>query len=148
MPIDVFTITDKQADQILSLEENHFSDLKGTAVGPAKLTKALSAFANADGGELYIGVDEDKIAGTRTWNGFPTPEAANGHLQPFEQLFPLGQDFQYEFLKTQGRPGLILKATIAKTLAVKYASDQKAYVRRGAASLPTDSADGLRRLVH
>lgn len=148
MPIAVFEITPDQVNYILNLDEGHFADVKSLDIAPAKLTKAMSAFANADGGELFIGIDEDTTTGNRSWRGFTNVEAANGHLQPFEMLFPLGQDFQYEFLKAAGSLGMLLKATIAKTLSVKRASDGKVYVRRGAASLPTDGPEALRRLEY
>jgi ATP-dependent DNA helicase RecG len=148
MAIDLLEITPEQARFILDLDEGHFADLKSLDIAPAKLTKSISAFANADGGELLIGVDEDRNTGVRTWRGFENAEAANGHLQPFEALFPLGHDFQYEFLGAPGCHGLVLRATIAKTLAVKKASDGTAYVRRGAASLPVIDGEALRRLEY
>jgi ATP-dependent DNA helicase RecG len=148
MPIDVFEITSDQVRYILDLDEGHFADLKSLDIAPAKLTKAMAAFANADGGELFVGIDEDRTTGLRTWRGFGNIEAANGHLQPFEALFPLGQDFQYEFLKAPGHAGLVLKATIAKTLTVKRATDGIVYVRRGAASLPIVEPEALKRLEY
>jgi len=148
MAIDIFEIKPEQAKYILNLDEGHFADLKSVDIAPAKLTKSISAFANADGGELFIGIDEDRNTGIRTWRGFENVEAANGHLQPFENLFPLGQDFQYEFLRAVGCQGLVLKATVAKTLAVKKASDGTVYVRRGAASLPVQDNEALKRLEY
>lgn len=131
MPIDVIDISDKEASIILGMDEGHFADLKSIDIGPAKLTKAMSAFANADGGDLFIGIDENVKSGRRTWRGFKNPEAANGHIQVFEELFPLSQDFQYEFLRNASLPGLVLKAGISKTQSVKYASNTTAYVRPG-----------------
>jgi ATP-dependent DNA helicase RecG len=148
MAIDIFEISSDQVKYVLDLDEGHFADLKGLDIAPAKLTKAISAFANADGGELFIGIDEDRTTGVRSWRGFANIEAANGHLQPFEALFPLGQDFQYEFLKSTGYQGVVLKATISKTLSVKRASDGKVYIRRGAASLPAETAEALKRLEY
>ena len=148
MPLETIDISDKECALILALEEGHFADLKSIAIAPAKLTKSLSAFANADGGELFIGIDEDVNTKTRSWSGFANTEAANGHLQPFEELFPLSQEFDYQFLRNTNLPGLVLKATIAKTHAVKLASNQTAYVRRGAASLPVESAEALKRLEY
>ena len=93
MPILVSEITDKQLQEVLSLAEGHFLDLKAKEIKPAKLTKTISAFANADGGELYIGISENiALPFPHKWDGFVKPEDANGHIQIFEQLFPLGQD--------------------------------------------------------
>lgn len=51
-------ISAEQRDLILALPEGHFHDLKSRDIAPGKLTRTISAFANAAGGELYIGIDE------------------------------------------------------------------------------------------
>ena len=87
---------------ITQIEEGQYSEVKSIAIRPAKLTHTISAFANTDGGDLYIGITEQMLGGNvkkRGWNGFPDVEAANGHMQAFEKHFPLGKDFQYEFLR-------------------------------------------------
>ncbi len=146
--IDTYEISAEQRDKILQLAENHFADLKSRLVKPAKLSETISAFANATGGELHIGIDE-VIKGKRklrTWAGFEDVEAANGHLQLFEGLFPLGQYFQYEFLTCPGEQGLVLRATVRKTREVVSASSGTPYVRRGAQNLPVRGDEALERL--
>ncbi|MEH1927328.1 AlbA family DNA-binding domain-containing protein [Nostoc sp.] len=93
MSIQVEKINREQVSQILLSEESHFLDLKSIDIKPAKLTRSISAFANASGGEVYIGIDETEIDGKnqRTWRGFADQEDANAHLQVFQELFPLGQ---------------------------------------------------------
>ncbi|MER6682354.1 ATP-binding protein [Streptomyces olivaceoviridis] len=145
MSIQKISLAKNQIHKILQLEEGHFSDLKSIEISPAKLTKAISAFANADGGELYVGVDEGPNGSNHSWRGFTNMEAANGHLQVFEELFPLGGDFLYEFMQCDDQPGLVLHVIIQKTKEIKYASDGKAYVRRGSQSLPV-GPEGLERL--
>ncbi|MSP47688.1 MAG: hypothetical protein EXQ95_00005 [Alphaproteobacteria bacterium] len=61
-------------------------------MSPGNLTKGISALANTDGGDLYIGITEVGSQKERGWEGFRDQEAANGHLQIFEKLFPLGTD--------------------------------------------------------
>ena len=83
-----------QAKSVIDEEEGHFSDVKSIDVAPSKLTRTLSAFANADGGELYVGIDEDLATGARTWRGFSKCRRINikrsgqstksGHI-PFER---------------------------------------------------------------
>lgn len=146
MAIEISEITDEQLATILSTQEGHFVDLKSIDIGPGKLTRAIAAFANADGGELYIGIDENKITGARTWRGFPNFEAANGHLQPFEAIFPLSADFDYTFLECPGQEGVVLYLEAKKTASIKKASDGKVYLRRGAQNLPVIDAEALKRL--
>lgn len=148
MPIETRTVTAAQAQKILSVPEGHFWDVKSKDISPSKLTKTMSAFANADGGELYVGIDEDRQAGRNSWRGFANQEAANGHLQAFEQLFPLGSEFEYMFLSSGDQPGPVLQVFIHKTAAIKTASDGKVYLRRGAQNLPIAGAEELQRLSY
>lgn len=146
MTFSVQPVTPSQRQRILALTEGHFGDVKAKEIAPSKLTKAVSAFANADGGELYIGISENKSTGQRDWAGFANPEAANGHIQAFEALFPLGADFSYAFLSSDDDFGLVLQVLVHKTRDIKRASDGVPYLRRGAQSLPMDTPDKLRRL--
>ena len=148
MSIDIDDISEQQRDTILALEEGHYADLKAVEIRPGRLTESISAFANADGGELYVGVDEDRANRTRGWRGFQDPEAANAHLQVFEQLFPLGRDFSYGFLRCNGEHGLVLQIQIQKTRDVKKASDGYAYVRRGAQNLRCMTLEAQRQLEY
>jgi len=70
MTITVEQLDVNQAAKIIATEENQFSDVKSVQITPAQLSKAISAFANTDGGDLYIGISEDGAAKTRGWNGF------------------------------------------------------------------------------
>ncbi|HEY5504670.1 MAG TPA: RNA-binding domain-containing protein, partial [Sedimentisphaerales bacterium] len=123
MAITIVDITPEQKQRILVYEEGHFLDLKAIEISPGKLTKHLSAFANADGGEMYIGIRENLRNKTREWIGFANPEAANGHVQIFDKLFPLGQDFAYNFLRCEDSNGIVLQISVSKTRDIKFASD-------------------------
>jgi ATP-dependent DNA helicase RecG len=148
MSIQVIEISEAAAAKILALHESHFCDLKSIAIQPAKLTRTLAAFSNAEGGEVYIGIAEDKSNRVNSWAGFAVPEDANGHLQAFETLFPLGDGYSYTFLHSDKNEGLVLKVDVGKSRDVKPASDGKAYVRRGAQNLPYVSTEDLTRLRH
>jgi len=140
MAIHVDEITDKQLQEVLSYTEGHFSDVKAKEIKPAKLTKTISAFANADGGEVYIGIAEDlSLPFSYKWQGFAEPEDANAHLQVFESLFPLGEDYLYNFLSHPRQSGVILQIIVRKTKAVVKASGGIPYIRRGAQNLPVDT---------
>ena len=150
MTLQTAEITPEQVAQILGITESHFHDVKSAAIKPSKLTETLSAFANASGGELYIGIDE-KIhkktgAKTRNWRGFRDPEAANAHIQVFEELFPFGQYCSYAFLSAPAKPGLVLKVEVLKTREITKASNGTPYVRRGAQNLPANTPEKIKRL--
>ena len=146
MPIAVQALDKSQAARVLAQEEGHFLDLKSCDIKPAAITKSLSAFANTDGGDLYVGVDEDKLGNIRHWRGFPNQEAANGLLQTIESLFPIGDAVACEFLSCPEQSGYMLHITIHKTVDIKQASNGRAYVRRGAQNLPVEARDALERL--
>jgi ATP-dependent DNA helicase RecG len=147
-PLAVARITAPQVTEVLAIEEGQFGDVKSIQIGAAQLSKAISAFANADGGDLYIGITETGFEKRRDWSGFKDQEAANGHLQTFERLFPLGSDFQYEFLRSDANPGLVLHVLVNKTRGIVRASNGIPYLRRGAQSLPQDTPDAIRRLEY
>jgi ATP-dependent DNA helicase RecG len=144
-------ISEAQADLVTRIEEGQFLDVKSTAIAPAKLSHTISAFANTDGGELYIGISEQILGGNvkqREWDGFSDIEAANGHMSAFERYFPLGNDFQYEFMRCPTRKGVVLHVTITRTQGVVTTTDGKTYIRRGAQNLPQTKNDELRRLEY
>ncbi len=141
-------LSPSERDKVLAHSEGHFADLKAIDIAPRKLTRSLSAFANAEGGELFIGIDEDKANQERRWRGFNDFEDANGHIQIFEKLFPLGEDYRYSFLKTMNDEGLVLHIEVRKTREIKAASDGTVYVRRGAQNLPVSTEEELVRLRH
>ena len=108
--IDKIKITDEAVNKLLAIEEGHFSDIKSIRISPASLSKTISALSNAEGGELFIGIEDNP----RAWTGFANIEDANGHLQAFEQLFPLGDGYEYQFLENPNQPGIVLKIDVAK----------------------------------
>jgi ATP-dependent DNA helicase RecG len=148
MPITIEKVTDEQAKKVLLYDEGHFLDLKSKRIKPSSLSVAISAFANADGGELFIGIDEVMPDKHREWNGFVNQEEANSHLQVFESLFPLGSVFRYVFLACEGQQGLVLKVEIGKTRDIKKATDGIPYIRRGAQSLPVNTKEALKQLEY
>lgn len=146
--LEKIEITGSERDRLLSLEEGHFSDLKAVEISPQKLARTVSAFANATGGDLYVGIGESDLLGSkiRTWSGFEDQEAANGHIQSLEALFPLGAEYSYEFLTCPGSRGIVLHITVQRTPQIARAHDKKTYVRRGAQNILVKGAEALRRL--
>jgi ATP-dependent DNA helicase RecG len=146
--IETKEITDSQRDKILGIIENHFNDLKSKEIAPAKLTRTLAAFANSVGGDLYLGIREKDANGiqNRTWIGFNDEEEANSHIQVFEELFPLSNQYSYTFLSHSNENGLILHISVKKNLAIVKASNGVVYKRRSSQNLPVTSDEALKRL--
>lgn len=144
--MDRSEITKEQRDTVLSREEDHFCDLKSKDIKPAKLSECVSSFANASGGEIYVGVDEIGSRKTRRWRGFTDIEEANAHLQVVEGLAPLANHFDTTFLSCDGEDGYLLQLTIHKAKDIVRSSDGTPYVRKGAQKLPVRGDEALARL--
>jgi predicted HTH transcriptional regulator len=54
--IQTINVSDSEVKELLAIEEGHFVDLKAI---PSRAHESNAALANAEGGELFIGVDED-----------------------------------------------------------------------------------------
>lgn len=146
--IELIEIAGEQRDRLLAMDEGHFAELKAIGVSTKKLGRTVSAFANSAGGDLYVGIGETELLGVkvRTWHGFRDQEAANGHLQSLEALFPLGAEYSYEFLSCPGSVGVVLHITVQRTPQIARAHDKKVFVRRGAQNLEVKGVEALRRL--
>ncbi len=144
MDVREFQITEREKVRILALKEGHFFDAKAKNIEPRKLSVTVSALANADGGEIYVGLEESVTAWK--WNGFQNAEAANSHLQVLDSMFPLGHDFSCSFLGMESALGLLLHIQIRKTRSIVRATNKTPYVRLGAQNLPVDTDEKHRRL--
>ena len=56
MKYDKRTLSELEMNQLLLEPETWLMDKKGKDLRPAKLSKTISAFANSNGGEVYLGI--------------------------------------------------------------------------------------------
>jgi ATP-dependent DNA helicase RecG len=131
-------LTRDEALKIATTTEGYFFDRKASAVDGRAIQKAVVAFANSDGGDLYIGIADDKHEPDpeRRWKGFGSLEDANGILQAAFQLTP-SPPVKYEIL-TSDFPGTVVRINVEKSAQVHKTSDGKVYVRHAAQSIPLD----------
>mgnify|MGYP002633781205 CR=1 FL=1 len=143
---DVYHISDDQQIHVQNYPEGQFGDVKGRELTPAKMSRTVSALANADGGEIWVGIDEDRITKARAWRGFASVEDANAHVQILHGVFPFGTTYSFDFLEHLGSTGFVLHIEVAKSRNIVEATDGIPYLRRGAQNLPQSSDDQLRQL--
>lgn len=142
----IYEIDDAQAASIMATQEDYLNDIKARDIKPAKLSETISAFSNAAGGDVYIGIGEDKIRNTRTWLGFDDPEMANDIPHVLFQAHAFGNHVKFEFLSNGKLPGLVLHITIKKVKEVVKSSSGEVFVRVNAGKQKIDTPEKLRRL--
>jgi ATP-dependent DNA helicase RecG len=117
---------------LLRLQEDHFVDLKSRRAVPRDLQKHLVAFANTDGGDLYVGVEDPRTHGPRII-GYQKPEDANDVIHALSDVTPTVDGVDFEFL--QFKPGgLVLHIAVPKSPKVHYTADNECYIRRNAST--------------
>ncbi len=140
--MDTKTVVAADVVALSSRQEDHFFDKKSAAVKGAQLQKLAVAFANADGGEIYVGIADakEKPDPADRWTGAPNIEDFNQHIQALTEVQP-PLPMELDFLLPVGKSSYVLRVQIEKSQSVHRVSDGTVYERKGAQSLPvTDPA--------
>ncbi len=130
----------------MATQENYLNDIKARDIKPSKLSETISAFSNAAGGDVYVGIGEDKSKNTRTWLGFDDPEQANDIPHVLFQAHAFGNHVKFEFLFNKNFPGLVLHITIKKVKEIVKSSSGEVFVRVNAGKQKIDTPEKLKRL--
>ncbi|MGV3726257.1 ATP-binding protein [Hydrogenophaga sp.] len=146
MSYPVYEVDDEQANAIINKEEDYLNDVKAIEIKPAKLSETVSAFSNAIGGDIYIGVDEDKTNQTRSWRGFNTPEDANAVAQVLLECHNLGNHLAFEFLTCKSYTGYLLHITVKKVKEIVKSTSGDVYLRVNAGKIKLDTQEKIKRL--
>jgi ATP-dependent DNA helicase RecG len=131
--IEERNLTPGELELLLASDEDHFFDVKSKDIQPAKLQETFVAFANADGGELYIGV-EDKRSESNRLRPFAAKEDANAIITVLlEQTSPAVENVLVEFLNIP--EGSILHVSVPKSPRVHYTAGGDCFVRLNASKV-------------
>lgn len=142
-----YTISDEQVIRVMQIKEDYLNDVKAKEIKPAKLSETVSAFANAGGGDIYIGICEvEKSGKKRVWDGFESTEEANDIIQSLFNAHPFGNHLKFEFLENRNMSGHVLHITIRKVKEVVTSTSGEVFVRVGAGKVKIDSEAKLNRL--
>ena len=142
----VYEIDEEQAQKILHVEEDFLNDVKAKDIRPSKLTETVSAFANAGGGDIYIGIPESGSKKYRSWRGFSDVEEANDIIQTLFQAHPFGNHVLFEFLRCGDRDGYILHITVRKVKEIVRSTKEEIFVRLNAGKTKIDTDEKIRQL--
>lgn len=142
---NVLDLDASSVEALLSKNEDQFCDFKDKS-SIAKITKTVSAFANADGGDLYIGI-RDKAEKDRIGFLYADQEEANPCVQEIYRQFTDGQEYIYlEFLRFPSS-GLCLHVLVQKTPFVVCSSDNHTFKRQNAADRELKSPQEIQTLM-
>lgn len=140
------TITKDNLQELFAIQEDHYNDFKAKEISGKKFSKAVSAFANADNGDIYIGIREEPDTKIKHWEGFTSIEDANAFIQVLDSIPNIDGYFDIDFLLYPPYGTYVMKVSIFKTQSIIKTPDNKIYIRKGAQSLPVDTPEKLRRL--
>lgn len=137
-------IETQEALELIQREEGHFFDKKSARLSGDKLQKILVALANADGGDVLLGVEDDKVDHDpmKRWVGLETMEDYNGILQSLHSITPQ-IPATMEFLVSKSLPGYALHIQIDKSTQLHQTAANIVFVRKGAQSLPLKDPESL-----
>lgn len=129
------SISDAELESLCTRDEDTFYDRKSRRIAPGKLARTLSAFANTDGGELLVGVEDDGA-----WDGFPTVEEANALIAVAAETVP-PTFVAIEALQHPGGSDLALLISVRRAAGICATPGGQVFVRRGAASVEVRGED-------
>ncbi|MEP0872700.1 ATP-binding protein [Trichocoleus desertorum AS-A10] len=133
MAFEIKTTNIELKKSLLKAKEDHFLDLKSTLIAPSKLQTHFVAFANTDGGELIVGIEDVSSLEERI-KGFISPEDANEHINTLlSQTKPAVEGVEVEFLNFN-KNGFVLRVIVPKSQHVHYTAADECYVRLNAST--------------
>ena len=139
-------VTQEEINELLLIQENWLIEKKGKEIKPAKLSRTISAFANTNGGDVYLGIAHEEDKAVYYWDGFDNEEHMNPYIDVICDMFDSYEDYSLETYQSQVDNTFILHIVIHKTQKIIRASDKKAYVRHGVQNSPCDTDEQLARL--
>ena len=134
--------------KMLEAEEDWTMDKKGKDILPGKLSKSISAFANTNGGELYIGLSHTKDKSQYYWDGCNNIESFNQFMDIACSVCKSFDDCTFEVCECSAYQTKVLHIIVQKTLQVICAVDNVPYLRVGAQNIPQNTPEKRRQLEY
>ncbi len=140
-------IASSEALALCLKQEDHFFDRKDASIDGKGIQKIVVAFANSDGGDVYVGISDDKHEPdeNKRWRGVQTIEEYNQHIQAAMEIEP-SVPMEISFVKSQNLNQYILHISIEKSQSVHKTAAGTIYERKGAQSLPVKDPNRITEL--
>ena len=139
-------ISQEEIDALVAIQESWLIEKKGKDIKPAKLTRTISAFANTNGGDIYLGISCKPNNIDYYWDGFQSEESMNQHIEAICNMFDSYDDFSLETYQSIIDGSFVLHIIVNKTQSIRVATDGKAYIRNGVQNSPCDTDEKMLRL--
>lgn len=140
------TISSTDAIKIVALSESWSIDKKGKDIKPSKLSRTISAFANSNGGEIYLGISHLDDKDDYIWDGYRDEESFNQYIGLLDEILPSYDSYSIEAFGHPTENTYVFHIIVHKTTTIIKASDGKIYERHGVQNLPCDTPDKMLRL--
>ncbi|MBU9832455.1 putative DNA binding domain-containing protein [Rahnella sp. FC061912-K] len=128
---EIIKMSEKEVKGLLDTVEDHFNDFKSKQIAPNKLQETFVAFANADGGNIFVGIEDANSQRDRIL-GFDEPEDANAIIAILlENTNPAVENVEIDYFRTPN-DGLILHIDIPKSPKVHYTASGDCFLRTNA----------------
>ena len=132
-----------EQDALMCLRPDSFRAFYPSSAPVQQWSRSLSALANSNGGELYLGL-EYTGGDTLSCSPFHDPEDIAPVLSALRELLPL--DHLYSLCLLQWAESNVLQIKVCRTAGLLCACDGAAYIRKGDRDQVCDSPEMLRSL--
>lgn len=122
-------ITKKEFDKILKNDEGDYSDFISKKGSGVRIQEKIVEFANADGGSLFVGIDDKKEK--KKLGGFYYVEDASKVVDAaYRDIKPRIENLEHEFLSYNNK--IIVKLIIPSSTKMHKTAKGQVLIRRGA----------------
>ncbi len=136
------TLLPRELDALLALRSDGYHAFHPASTSVEEWSRSLSALANSNGGELYLGLwDKDKAL---SLSPFSAAEDVASLLPVLRELLPAEHLYSSTLLSIED--GYILQIKVCRTAGLLCACDGAAYIRQDSRDLVCNTPELLRNL--